>query len=77
MSMALPTSLFLWLGLHITGLTGIYSRSQAFAILERMRKKVLCFNDDIQGTGAVVTTGHVLSFPPTQLNTIFNFYIVH
>ena len=30
---------------------------QAFAILERMRKKVLCFNDDIQGTGAVVTTG--------------------
>jgi malic enzyme len=30
---------------------------QAFAILERMRSKVLCFNDDIQGTGAVVTTG--------------------
>ena len=30
---------------------------QAFAILEKMRKKVLCFNDDIQGTGAVVTTG--------------------
>ena len=24
-----------------------------------MRKKVLCFNDDIQGTGAVVTTGWV------------------
>ena len=33
---------------------------QAFEILERMRKKVLCFNDDIQGTGAVVTTGWVL-----------------
>jgi hypothetical protein len=32
---------------------------QAFEILERMRKKVLCFNDDIQGTGAVVTTGWV------------------
>ena len=31
---------------------------QAFKILEHMRKKVLCFNDDIQGTGAVVTTGH-------------------
>ena len=30
---------------------------QAFDILEKMRKKVLCFNDDIQGTGAVVTTG--------------------
>jgi hypothetical protein len=36
---------------------------QAFAILERMRKKVLCFNDDIQGTGAVVTTGWAFLVP--------------
>lgn len=38
---------------HMLCCTGL----QAFSILERMRKKVLCFNDDIQGTGAVVTTG--------------------
>lgn len=29
----------------------------AFTILHRLRDKLLCFNDDIQGTGAVVTTG--------------------
>jgi Malic enzyme, N-terminal domain len=32
---------------------------QAFTILERLREKVLCFNDDIQGTGAIVTSGCV------------------
>lgn len=36
-----------------------FQTDMAFAILERMRKKVLCFNDDIQGTGAVVTTGFI------------------
>jgi malic enzyme len=36
-----------------------FQTDMAFEILERMRKKVLCFNDDIQGTGAVVTTGFI------------------
>lgn len=31
--------------------------SQAVAILDRFRDKYLCFNDDIQGTGAVVLAG--------------------
>ena len=34
-----------------------FETTKAFSILERMRDRVLCFNDDIQGTGAVVTTG--------------------
>ncbi|KAK9841954.1 hypothetical protein WJX81_000859 [Elliptochloris bilobata] len=34
-----------------------FETSLAFAILEKMRNRLLCFNDDIQGTGAVVTTG--------------------
>lgn len=34
-----------------------FETSKAFSILERRRHKQLCFNDDIQGTGAVVTTG--------------------
>eukprot|EP00891_Asterochloris_glomerata_P000944 jgi/Astpho2/944/Aster-00780 len=36
-----------------------FQTDRAFAILERFRDKVLCFNDDIQGTGAVVTTGFI------------------
>lgn len=36
-----------------------FPTDKAFAILKHMRKKVLCFNDDIQGTGAVVTTGFI------------------
>lgn len=34
-----------------------FQTDRAFAILQKMRHKLLCFNDDIQGTGAVVTTG--------------------
>lgn len=34
-----------------------FQTNQAFAILDRMRNKYLCFNDDIQGTGGVVTAG--------------------
>ena len=34
-----------------------FETSLAFAILDKMRDRLLCFNDDIQGTGAVVTTG--------------------
>lgn len=36
-----------------------FQTDAAFAILERMRDRVLCFNDDIQGTGAVVLSGFI------------------
>mmetsp|Transcript_1649 Transcript_1649/g.2364 ORF Transcript_1649/g.2364 Transcript_1649/m.2364 type:complete len:553 (-) Transcript_1649:1118-2776(-) len=36
-----------------------FKTDRAFAILERMRDKVLCFNDDIQGTGSVVLAGFI------------------
>ncbi|KAK9812749.1 hypothetical protein WJX72_002964 [[Myrmecia] bisecta] len=36
-----------------------FQTDQAFKILEAYRDKVLCFNDDIQGTGAVVTSGFI------------------
>lgn len=36
-----------------------FQTNQAFAILEKMRNKYLCFNDDIQGTGGVVTAGFI------------------
>lgn len=34
-----------------------FETSHAFGILQRHRNRLLCFNDDIQGTGAVVTAG--------------------
>ena len=38
-----------------------FQTTQAFDILEKFRDKYLCFNDDIQGTGAVVTAGYISS----------------
>ena len=38
-----------------------FATDKAFAILERMQDKFLCFNDDIQGTGAVVTSGYAVT----------------
>lgn len=34
-----------------------FQTDAAFAILKRMQSRCLCFNDDIQGTGAVVLGG--------------------
>lgn len=36
-----------------------FSNNHCFELLERYRNKLLCFNDDIQGTGAVVAAGFV------------------
>lgn len=44
-----------------------FQTNQAFAILEKMRNKYLCFNDDIQGTGGVVTAGCVSMLQPACL----------
>lgn len=35
------------------------SNDHCFELLDRYREKILCFNDDIQGTGAVVTSGFI------------------
>eukprot|EP01114_Cavostelium_apophysatum_P013495 TRINITY_DN3281_c0_g1_i2.p1 TRINITY_DN3281_c0_g1~~TRINITY_DN3281_c0_g1_i2.p1 ORF type:complete len:559 (-),score=151.85 TRINITY_DN3281_c0_g1_i2:33-1709(-) len=36
-----------------------FSNEHCFELLERYRDKQLCFNDDIQGTGAVVASGFI------------------
>lgn len=34
-----------------------WSSEHAFGLLEKYQHKLLCFNDDIQGTGAVILSG--------------------
>eukprot|EP00928_Gymnodinium_smaydae_P030431 TRINITY_DN2263_c0_g1_i1.p1 TRINITY_DN2263_c0_g1~~TRINITY_DN2263_c0_g1_i1.p1 ORF type:complete len:650 (-),score=88.33 TRINITY_DN2263_c0_g1_i1:1529-3244(-) len=36
-----------------------FATERAFAVLEAMQKRCLCFNDDIQGTGSVVLSGFI------------------
>jgi len=36
-----------------------FSNNHAFELLDRYREKYFCFNDDIQGTGAVVLSGFI------------------
>lgn len=36
-----------------------FKTDRAFAILDELREECLCFNDDIQGTGAVVLSGFI------------------
>ncbi|KAJ1961800.1 hypothetical protein GGI12_003042 [Dipsacomyces acuminosporus] len=36
-----------------------FNTPHAFGLLERWRERVLCFNDDIQGTGSVILSGFI------------------
>ncbi len=40
-----------------------FESEKAFKYLDRYRNKYRCFNDDIQGTGAVVLAGYVPFHP--------------
>lgn len=42
-----------------------FETEKAFAYLERYKHKKV-FNDDIQGTGAVILAGYALPFPPRR-----------
>ncbi|KAL7310288.1 hypothetical protein PS15m_009805 [Mucor circinelloides] len=39
-----------------------FSSEHAFGLLEKYQNKMLCFNDDIQGTGAVILSGLINAF---------------
>ncbi|CEI98920.1 Putative Malic enzyme [Rhizopus microsporus] len=43
-----------------------FSSDHAFGLLERHRQRRLCFNDDIQGTGAVILSGLINAFRQTS-----------
>lgn len=53
-----------------------FSNDHAFLLLERYRNKYLCFNDDIQGTGAVILSGfinclRVAKLDPEKVKLVF------
>ncbi|KAJ1959683.1 hypothetical protein GGI12_004211, partial [Dipsacomyces acuminosporus] len=53
-----------------------FSTDHAFGLLERWRNKILCFNDDIQGTGSVILGGFISAvqqagIPPTAQRILF------
>ena len=39
-----------------------FSSEHAFGLLKKYQEKILCFNDDIQGTGAVILSGLINAF---------------
>lgn len=43
-----------------------WSSEHAFGLLEKYQKKMLCFNDDIQGTGAVILSGVINAIRKVQ-----------
>ena len=44
-----------------------FQTERALGMLERYQNKYLCFNDDIQGTGAVVLAGLINAIKKTKL----------
>ncbi|KAI8318239.1 hypothetical protein GQ54DRAFT_336388 [Martensiomyces pterosporus] len=53
-----------------------FSTDHAFELLERWRNKILCFNDDIQGTGSVILGGFISAvqqagIPPNWQRILF------
>ncbi|KAJ2235543.1 hypothetical protein IWW45_002524 [Coemansia sp. RSA 485] len=53
-----------------------FSTDHAFGLLEKWRQKILCFNDDIQGTGCVILGGFISAveqagIPPTEQRILF------
>jgi len=46
-----------------------FSNDHAFELLDRYREQYLCFNDDIQGTGAVVLSGFINSLRLAKLDS--------
>ncbi|EAN92558.1 putative malic enzyme [Trypanosoma cruzi] len=53
-----------------------FSNNHCFDIMERYQKKYRCFNDDIQGTGAVIAAGflnamHVSGVPVNEQRVVF------
>ena len=44
-----------------------FQTEHALGMLERYQNKYLCFNDDIQGTGAVVLAGLINAIKKTKL----------
>ncbi|KAJ2853456.1 hypothetical protein J3B02_003133 [Coemansia erecta] len=53
-----------------------FSTDHAFGLLNKWRQKILCFNDDIQGTGCVILGGFISAvehagIPPTSQRILF------
>ncbi|CAO3652091.1 unnamed protein product [Cunninghamella echinulata] len=46
-----------------------WSSEHAFGLLEKYQSKILCFNDDIQGTGAVILSGVMNAIRKVQLES--------
>jgi malic enzyme len=44
-----------------------FSNNHCFELLDRYRQKLRCFNDDIQGTGAVIASGFITATKVTKI----------